>query len=205
MTDADLPPRRHLMVGTPCYGGNVTHVYTTSLDCQAAKAVSVARRGPFDIQLLSGDALITRARNTIVTQFLDKPNATHLMFIDADIGFDPEAVFDMLEFDHDLVGGIYPAKTVDWDLIRQNAAANHPDLRFASMKYVVDCGDQPTIESSGHFAKGRYVGNGFMMIRRTRVRNDEAALPASALRQDQHLARPAARQPEPVRLLRMRD
>jgi hypothetical protein len=152
------------MVGTPCYGGNVTHVYITSI--VKLQKLCLARGIEFDLQLLSGDALVTRARNTIVTQFLDHPSATHLMFIDADIGFDPNAVFDMLDFDHDLVGGIYPAKNVDWELIRRNAVANHPDLRSASMNYVVDFGDARTLESIGHFARGRFIGNGFMLIKR---------------------------------------
>ena len=154
----------HLMIGTPCYGGNVTHVYLNSI--VKLQRLCLMRGIGFDLQLLSGDALITRARNTIVTQFLDHPNATHLLFIDADIGFDPQAVFDMIEFGRDLVGGIYPVKTVDWDLIAKNAEAKHTDLRHASLNYVVSFGDATKLESIGHFARAQYLGNGFMLITR---------------------------------------
>ena len=37
-----------------------------------------------------GDALITRARASLVSQFLDDRDATHLLFLDADIGFEPD-------------------------------------------------------------------------------------------------------------------
>ena len=163
-TQSDSPPRPHLMVGTPCFGGNATHVYITSII--KLQKLCLMRGVGFELQLLSGDALVTRARNTIVTQFLDHGQATHLIFIDADIGFDPQAIFDMIDFDKDIVGGIYPAKTVNWDLVGKNAIENHPDPRSASMTYVVSFGEAKLLETQGHFARGEYLGNGFMMIKR---------------------------------------
>ena len=48
---------------------------------------------------MGNESLITRARNTLVSQFLDADkeddSLTHLMFIDADIGFRGEAVLDV--------------------------------------------------------------------------------------------------------------
>jgi len=44
------------------------------------------------------------------------PEATHLMFIDSDITFEPELVHRMLTFDEDVVGGMYPAKALSWNL-----------------------------------------------------------------------------------------
>ena len=163
MTD-DLPPPRHLMIGTPCYGGQVTHIYMTSI--MQLQKLCLVRGIAFEVQLLSGDALITRARNSVVTQFLDNSSATHLMFIDADIGFDAEAVFRMLDFDKDVVGGIYPAKNIDWNLVQKNADDKHANLRAASMNYVVGFENRQHIESNGQFARARYLGNGFMLIKR---------------------------------------
>ena len=41
------------------------------------------------LQTMGNESLITRARNTIVSMFLDDTNfvGTHLLFVDADIGF----------------------------------------------------------------------------------------------------------------------
>ena len=56
------------------------------------------------VHLRDGDALITRARADLVALFLDDPAATHLLFVDADIGFEPDQVFSLLEADKDVAG-----------------------------------------------------------------------------------------------------
>src|ERR1700710_732701 len=89
-----VQPRPFVFVATPCYGGLVGQNYMQSIIRLRLQA------GPagFDVTLglLGHDSLITRSRNTLVSQFLDVPNATHLMFIDAYIGFDPGQMCGML-------------------------------------------------------------------------------------------------------------
>jgi hypothetical protein len=156
--------RPHLVVGTPCYGGQVFSNFANSLlKLQAA----CAKRGlDLSINMMWGDALITRARQNIVTQFLDQPTATHLLFIDADIEFEPEQVFRLLDFDVDMVSAAYPTKKVDWDKARVMAQAGVKDLKSVSLSYVVDFTDPKKIEVRNGFAKIRYAGTGFLLIRR---------------------------------------
>ena len=71
-----------------------------------------------------GDALITRARANLVTLFLDDPTATHLLFVDADIGFAPDQVFRLIESGADVVAGVYPIKRVNWDKARRMLEPN---------------------------------------------------------------------------------
>lgn len=58
---------------------------------------------------MSNESLITRARNECAAAFLASP-ATHLMFIDADIGFEPKAVIRLLTSGHDIAAGSYRLK-----------------------------------------------------------------------------------------------
>ena len=56
---------------------------------------------------------IVELRNFYLTFWFDCYTvATHLLMVDADMQFEPELVFDMLEADKPLIGAIYPAKTL---------------------------------------------------------------------------------------------
>src|ERR1700712_1221893 len=99
--------RIHLKVATPCFGGQVSSIYAGSIfHLQRA----VRSRPDIDLTVLmrDGDALITRARANLVTLFLDNPTATHLLFVDADIGFTSDQVFRLIASEADVVAGVYP-------------------------------------------------------------------------------------------------
>ncbi|HLN25645.1 MAG TPA: hypothetical protein VK558_16845 [Patescibacteria group bacterium] len=164
MPDVSAQPPIHLVIGTPCYGGNVTHYYMISaLNLQQACAQRNIR---LTFKLLGNDSLVTRARNLIVSQFLDDPTATHLMFIDADIGFSPDQVFALLDFNHEVAGGVYPMKTLNWPVIAAQARAEAPNLKSSALHYVVDFLDPKNITPSGSFVQVRHIGTGFLLIKR---------------------------------------
>ncbi|MGN6377170.1 MAG: hypothetical protein ACTHMG_16670, partial [Sphingomonas sp.] len=118
------------------------------------------------VQLRDGDALITRARANIVASFLDDPAATHLIFIDADIGFEPEEVLRLLASGHDMVAGAYPIKKIDWNRVRQAVSANKKDIAAASLDYVLELNDPNNVTVCNGFTRIRYGGTGFLMVRR---------------------------------------
>ena len=84
-----------VMVATPCYGGLLSEGYLHGI----LSLTQFAAKNKFKVHLntMGNESLVTRARNTLVSQFLDycekdDKSFTHLMFIDADIGFKGEAV-----------------------------------------------------------------------------------------------------------------
>ena len=64
------------------------------------------------------ESLIQRGRNALVHQFL-KTQCTHLMFIDADIKFDPNHIPPMVDANVDILCGIYPKKEIDWNSVKK--------------------------------------------------------------------------------------
>jgi hypothetical protein len=108
-----------------------------------------------------------RARNTLVAQFMTIPQATHLMFIDANIGFEPKLVHRMLAFDEDVVGGMYPAKALCWNPPDKVAYSEPPNL--ATLNYVGKFCERDELERRGAFATGVYAATGFMMIKRQAI------------------------------------
>jgi hypothetical protein len=61
---------------------------------------------------MTNESLISRARHTLTAKFLNTEGSTHLMFIDADIGWEPWHLLVMLNHDKDVVGGLYPMKSL---------------------------------------------------------------------------------------------
>lgn len=94
---------------TPCYGGLLTDQYFLSMFKTSQLFTSLGIG--FSITTLRNESLIPRGRNILASMFLES-NCSHLMFIDADIEFDPDSVIRMLRMDKDLIVGAYPKKTL---------------------------------------------------------------------------------------------
>lgn len=94
------------------YGGQCTGFYTQSVVSIPAMAASYGADCSFSFMF--NESLIQRARNAMVHQFLKREECTHLMFIDADIKFNPNDIFSMLAQDKDVICGLYPKKEINW-------------------------------------------------------------------------------------------
>ena len=139
-----------LFIATPAFGHQVTTNYANSLlkfvsTSHPRLAVSSA------VHLQSGMALVTQARNNCVAYFLNS-DCTHFLFIDADIGFEPEAIFRLIEKDVPLCLTPYPVKGYGKDNQLQ-FIVHFPDK------------DNVRIDKDG-FAEIMAGPTGFMMIKR---------------------------------------
>lgn len=163
MTQAAQRPM--LFIATPCFGGLVSQHYMQSI----LALMQFAGPAGFDaaLALLGHDSLITRSRNTLVSQFLQTPHATRLLFIDADIRFEAEQVLQMLSFDQDFVAGVYPLKVIDWsDAAIRRAATRAESFQAAPLLYVGSLCPGAERARDGRFATGVYCGGGFMLLKR---------------------------------------
>lgn len=105
----------HLHFLIPCYGGQISEVTFTSFVRFIARAPQWGLEWSLDT--LVNESLIPRGRNALVARAMNNPRATHLMFVDADIGFDPEYILMLLQEDVDVIGGGYPKKSLPIDYV----------------------------------------------------------------------------------------
>ena len=155
---------RKLVVGTPCFGGSVSQAYLMS----ALKLLKAEPALGFELGFatLGNDALIARARSSIVATFLDDPAATHLLFVDADIAFEPEQVVRLMRCDKDVSAALYPVKTVDWQGVAERPRGSGETLEQAGLGYVGAFCEGPALRREGDFATAEYAGTGFLLIKR---------------------------------------
>ncbi len=180
------PSPINLVVATPCFGGQISVAYATSL----FKLQSFMRRYRgvnLTLRFKDGDALITRARASLIAQFLDDPAATHLLFIDADIGFEPEQVVRLIECGADMCAAIYPIKLIDWDKVRSTIETARPNPAAAALRYVFEVDDGNAVSERAGFVKVRYAGTGFLMIRRAALEKMCARYPQLQYKRDHSL------------------
>jgi hypothetical protein len=190
LPEATTIDRPVILLATPCFGGLVHQSYMLSV----CKLMRAAEREGFtlDLALLGSDALITRSRSVLVATFLDMPKATHLLFVDADIAFEPEQMLRLLRLDVDFAAAFYPLKSVDWDALPARAVAGEP-LRGAGLTYVGTLLEPPLRRTREGFATAKYAGTGFQLIRRAVFERLVAAHPELRFKSTHTIAREAPR------------
>jgi hypothetical protein len=114
------------------------------------------------------ESLVHRARNLAVARFYQKcPQATHFLFIDADIHFDPESVIRLIKSDHEVSVACYPKKCVMWESVDEHLknGGTGRDLSRVASSLVMNFKYQNTQIVNG-FAEVLDGPTGFMLIKR---------------------------------------
>lgn len=153
--DVDYLKSTKVHFAMPCYGGMLTE----STFMSYIKFAGVARQLSMEwtIETLINESLISRARNTLTAKFLHNQDATHLMFIDADIGWQSWHPLVLLDRKVDVIGGMYPMKTLP-------------------LRWVVNGVAGMEVDASG-LQEVSKAGTGFLLIKRdvfVKLRNHPA-------------------------------
>lgn len=145
------------------YGGNAKSVYVA---CLTELSHKLSQAGHTSYQLsMTNESLITRARNTLTHQFLST-DSDAILFIDGDHGWNSDDIVKMVNSGKDVIGAIYPMKSINWENVRKAALAGRENLESYSGNFAINFlpedqqfrGDEPF--------KVRDVGTGMLFIHR---------------------------------------
>jgi len=165
--DMDFLRGMNIFLATPCYGGMVTDQYFLSMFRLSQVLIQYGIR--FRITTLRNESLITRARNILTAMFLEDKSSTHLMFIDADIEFEPDSVIRMLAMNKDIIAGAYPKKTINWNQVKDAANRGEESLASYGADYAINLKFQPgTNKVRTHYGAVEVLdaSTGFFLIKR---------------------------------------
>ena len=168
-----MPPAK-ILIATPTYDGSCVTDYITSVIQLRDKL-----KGRPDVEisrpLFVGNTYLNRARNALGAVFMQNADLTHLLFIDADMGFRPEAVERMLAFDKPFCGCIYPGRRPDAKLFHAAARAVEDPEQARSAGQTFVCSDDLVYEDvdgrvalkvERGFVKTLALGMGLALIKR---------------------------------------
>lgn len=147
-----------ILIATPAYGGQVCANYTESLlyTCKFLDKLQIEH----EIKFINNQ-IVTRARNMLSSIFMENKSFTHMLFIDADIVWNPLDVKKLIDHNLECVIGIYPNK--------QYKKKNDKLFLLPSSKVY-----QP-FECKDNLVRIEYGATGFMLLKREaleRIQND---------------------------------
>lgn len=174
-----------LFIGTPMYGAMCCSNYLAGIVDLFTTCTS--EEIPINLHAIVNESLVQRGRNNCAAAFLES-KATHLLFIDADVGFTAQDVLSLLqvmendtEQKYDVLAGPYPKKKISWKkvakAVEQGLAKDNPN---SLQNYI---GDYTFLAppnrpfSLKEPAEVLRIGTGFMLIPRRTLEKFMKAYP----------------------------
>jgi len=160
--------KKSIFVATPMYGGMNHGLYAKA--CLDLQAICMQYGVQVKFSFLFNESLITRARNYLVDEFLHRSDCTHMLFIDADVHFNPQDVIALLALDKDVIGGPYPKKAIKWSSVKK-ALIKNPDMEASTLEKVTGDYVFNPVRGTDKFSVSEplevlEIGTGFMMVKR---------------------------------------
>ena len=190
--DIEALRQRGLFLATPMYGGMCAGMFAKSTADLSALCTQYGI--PLQMYYLFNESLITRARNYCCDEFMRSPSQ-HMLFIDADIGLNPQDVIAMMalqaqdEETYEIIGGPYPKKCISWEKIKAAVDKGIADEDANVLeKFVGDYvfnpkGGQQSI-AIGEPCEVLEIGTGFMMVTKKAMQKFQDKYPEYMYRPD---------------------
>ena len=191
-----------LYILTPCYGSLcfVNYVLCMMATQDLLRSLGIGIK----VEFCRNDSLVSRARNNLVAKAMNDPDTTHILFIDADITWDPTDVLKLIVCNKGLCGGVYPLKHYYWEKIAKEAQTKNVAKEWIDKKNKSQFKDAISDESmiqhnllryninyinnvlsiENNLAKIKHLATGFMMIKRSTIEQMSKAYPSTKYTDD---------------------
>ena len=155
-----------IYIAIPAYGSQVYAEFVSSL----LKLTNLFNKNKieYSVEFMGSESLISRARNNFVARFYAESNYTHLLFLDADLIFNPDCVLKMISENKELIGSPYPKKKYNWSKI-VSLVKDDEDMELSrglmtDINYNFSKGE---VNVKSTCLETKDIPTGFMLIRRS--------------------------------------
>lgn len=189
-----------VVILTPCYGSQCYVNYISSLLNTMSLFTKLGLK--LRVEFCKSDSLVSRARNNLIAKAMYDKETTHMIFIDADITWNPVDIIKLILSDKNIVGGVYPIKNYDWsklvnpdkDTVKEwinkkngsqlsTSMSDQDIIQHRLMRYNLNYLGN-TLEIVNNLTKVRHLATGFMMIRRDTIEKMRRAFPSTKYTDD---------------------
>lgn len=159
-------PRMKVVIATPFYEmrGFSPYIFALTHTIRLLTMMGIEH----EYWELSGDSYVDRAKNTLMTKFLEDPDATDLFIIDSDMQWDPHGFLNMLSLPEEIVVGSYPQKNA-WGMwtsapyLVEEEGKRHPVGRV--------------LPDGSALIKAAFLAGGFMRVKRAALQKFKDSYP----------------------------
>ena len=159
-----------ILIGTPAYNGQVTTTYVETLLWLLDHFRDRRPQVRLEPKLLSS-SILPFLRNLYASLVLEDPTYSHLLFVDADMGFAPALVERMIDADKPVVGAMSPHRALDLgrlyalkDQIAEVETARLVAVDYVHAGNVAHSGSE--VKMHGACLRVTRAGAGVLLIRR---------------------------------------
>jgi len=152
------------------------------------------------IELCRNDSLVTRARNNLLAKAMTSVTMTHMIFIDADLHWNPTSISQLLLANRDVVGGAYPLKRYNWKSLIDpsfvpTCIKRHSESLVSKMTTPLEYLKNQLVNYNVNFMSDtmdvvdsmvevKHLPTGFLLLRRNAVKALQEAMPETKYRDD---------------------
>lgn len=155
-----------ILVSLPCYGHQLYDIFLISWTKTLVWGFDNGIE--FKLQTIGNESLLPRARNQGIAKLLDEQaRFTHILFIDADMGWGVHNLERLLQADKEMIGCPGPTKWIHWELAHK-AILNGKDPETFTLRYAINFID-PNVQVQNGYANVRDMGCCFFLVKKEAV------------------------------------
>lgn len=130
--DLDSKSHKKINIATPAYGG----VYCSEYVKTMYRLLSKKSNTRFSFSEIDYADIVTSRNYLISNFFYNKKDCSHILFMDSDMGFPTDLIFEMIDLNEDVVGAICPSRSINLESLHSKSGLSYGKAYNESLRFI---------------------------------------------------------------------